>query len=215
MNLDFLKTVTAKVEGRTAVVIAGLAFCGFCIWIFATHPLGIVSTVFLAAAFALACVIVLIPLLGKPQPSEPTPKFLIQQVGNQTFYTGGHHSTDELINLLREARSIQPLPPPSALVFGSPKDSSQYKSLSPAEAEELQQKDEMGVRELLRSEIERMRATICSAQLSGGPAQDTSTLVIESSKPLRDLGDAAPQAPPQATIKDLSPGTGSKTGEST
>lgn len=181
MNLDFLKTVTAKVEGRTAVVIAGLAFCGFCIWIFSTHPLNVVSSVLLVVVFGLACAIVLIPLLGKPQPSEPTPKFLIQQVGSQTFYTGGHHSTDELINLLRETRNIQPLPPPSALVLGSPEDSTRYKPLSPAEAEELQRSDEMGVRQLLQSEVERMRATLRSAQLSGGLAQDSEALPMGSS----------------------------------
>jgi len=187
MNLDFLKAVNAKVEGRSVVVIAGLAFCGFCLWIFATHlPITTVSVVFLVGAFALACAIVLIPLLGKPQPSEPAPKFLIQQVGNQTFYSGGHHSTDEMINLLRAARNIQPLPPASALILGSPKDSAQYKALSPAEAEELQRKDEMGVEELLRSEVERMRAALLSAQLSGGPARDTKTLPQETSEVPKD-----------------------------
>lgn len=182
MNLDFLKSITAKVEGRTVVVVAGLVFCGFCIWIFAHLPVTIVSTLFLAAAFALGCAIVLIPLLGKPQPSEPPPKFLIQQVGSQTFYTGGHHSTDELINLLREARNIQPLPPPSALVMGSPKDSAQYKPLSPAEAEELQRQDEIGVEKMLRAEVEK----IGGALLSGGLAEDTKSLPLEKTEAPRD-----------------------------
>lgn len=205
MNLDFLKAVSAKVEGRTAVVIGGLAFCCFGIWIVARLPPSAFSTILLFLFAILGSAVVLIPLLGKPQPSEPTPKFVIQQVGSQTIYTGGHHSTDEMINLLREVRNIQPLPPPSAVVIGSPQ-SHQYRQLSPIEAEELQRKDEMGVEGLLRSEIETMRARIRSAQLAGGRVQDTKSL--PSQKPDEDR----PSKNFQSVIEDRSSASGENPG---
>lgn len=188
MSLDFLKAVTAKVEGRTAVVIGGLAFCCFNMWIATRLTSPIVSAALIAFAAALGCAVVLIPLTGKPQPSEPSPKFII--VGNQTIYTGGHHSTDEMINLLREARNIRPLPAPSALVIGSPQDQ-QYQALSASEAEQLQRTDELGVDELLRSEVETIRSRIRSAQLGSGPAQDTQALHAQNP---RDVETASSQA---------------------
>jgi len=184
MNLDFLKGIKAKVEGRTAIIVAGLVFCGFCLWLFMPHPgaIGGGSVGFQVGAFLLACAIVLIPLLGKPQPSEPEQPYLLQQVGNQWFFTGGHHSTDELIRLLREANNVQPLPLASATVIGSPKDSGQYKPLSDTEAKELQRQDETGVERMLREQADRIRDAIQSAQLSGGAVEDTKAL------PARDPG---------------------------
>ena len=191
MNLDFLKAVNAKIEGRTVVVVSGLVFCCFGMWIAAHLAPSTFSTVLLSLFAVLGCGTVMIPLLGKPQPSEPTPKFVVQQVGNQTFYTGGHHSTDEMISLLREARNIQPLPAPAALVIGSPKDQ-QYKPLSISEAEELQRKDEMQINELLRSEIETMQA-----RLAGGPVQDTR--LLQASPPVEKAASNS-----QAVIADPS-----------
>jgi hypothetical protein len=94
-------------------------------------------------------------------------------------YTGGFHSPDDLVRILREAHNIQPLPPASALVAGTAKDSTQYKPLSAAEALQLQQQDNAGVEKMLRSEVDQIRSLAKVLSPAGGPVEDSKTIASE------------------------------------
>jgi hypothetical protein len=85
MTLDWAKSIQARMEGRTAIICVGLGFCGFCLWLFVTHPLAnfFISTVLIFLTLALASGILLRTILSKPQPSEPAAQFLLQQIGNR------------------------------------------------------------------------------------------------------------------------------------
>ncbi|HEY3972241.1 MAG TPA: hypothetical protein VGM18_04505 [Candidatus Sulfotelmatobacter sp.] len=185
MNLDWTKAIAARLEGRTAVICASLVFCGFCLWLFVTHPLAApwISTCLILLVLALAAGIALHTLLAKPKPSEPAAQFLLQQIGNQLVYMGGFHSPGDLVQILREAHNIQPLPPPSAVVLGSLTDTTQYKPLSPSEAMELQRQDEAEVQRLLISEADKIRESLQSAQLAGGQAEDPKNLAEKTESP--------------------------------
>src|ERR1700686_5727421 len=107
MNLGWLRSISASIgiEGRNIVIVAVLMFCGVSTWEFLRsykdHPL--LSSIFLSAIFLLALTIALLGLLAKPQPSEVTPKYVLQQVGSQIFYTGGIQSSEELTEVLKTA----------------------------------------------------------------------------------------------------------------
>jgi hypothetical protein len=184
MSLEWLKSVSARIEGRTAIMCGGLGFCGFALWLFVAHPLPIlwISNGLILIVVVLASVIVLHTLFTKPQPSEPASQFLLQQIGNQLVYTGGFHSPEDLIRILREAHNIHPLPSPSAVVMGAPIDDKQYKPLSASEAEELQRLDAAGIEKMLRSEAGSILSTLQSAQLTGGRAEDTKKLSTKKSQ---------------------------------
>lgn len=164
MSLDWLKSISARigVEGRNTIIVSGLAFCGFGLWVFLRdydHHLW-VSLTFLAAFFLLGASAILIGLLRQPQPSEVAQKFLLQQIGQQIFYAGGLQSSAELVELLRTAHNIHPLPPPSAIVLGSATRESDYKEIQQSEADDLVRKDRDGVRHNLEQEAEQIKSVL-------------------------------------------------------
>jgi hypothetical protein len=171
MSFDWLKSFSAKigVEGRNTVIVAGLVFCGFGLWLFLSgykdHPL--LSWVFASAFFLLGASIALIGLLVKPQPSEIAQKFLLQQVGQQVFYAGGLQSPTDLLELLRALQNIRPLPPPAAVVEGSASNESEYKPLSPDEAAALALKDREGMERMIRLQAERIQSGLGVQQATG------------------------------------------------
>ncbi len=187
MTPEWWKSISARigVEGRNTIIVAGLIFSGFGLWIFLRdydhHPW--VSVVFLAASFLLGASAILIGLLRQPQPSEVAQKYLLQQVGQQVFYAGGLQSSAELVELLRAAHNIQPLPPPSAIVVGKATRETDYQQIQQSEADELVRKDREGVRRNLEQEAEQIKAVlgslsemlklgkIGSQQQSAGPGQ--------------------------------------------
>jgi uncharacterized SAM-binding protein YcdF (DUF218 family) len=178
MSLDWLKSISARVgiEGRNVVIVAGLLFCGFCFWLldgrYQIHPL--LSWIFLGCMVLLACAIILIGLLVRPQPSEIAEKFLLQQIGQQIFLAGGFQSPADLIDLLREAHNIQNLPPPSAIVKGSAANEADYVGVSAQEAEQLALKDRDGVQRNIRREADRLLSSLGVQQIAGGtPKQPT------------------------------------------
>lgn len=161
MNPEWLKSISARVEGRNVIIVAALVFAGFGLWLFRDydhHPW--VSLGFLSAFFLLGAGAILIGLLKQPQPSEVAQKFLLQQIGQQVFYAGGLQSGTELIELLRAAHNVQPLPPPSALVVGSASNETGYKDVPESEAKELVRKDNEGVRLNLEKEAQRIKSML-------------------------------------------------------
>ena len=169
MNFDWARSIQARMEGRTSIICFSLALCGFCLWLFVTHPLlptPWISLGLILIVLGLAGVIIFHTLLARPRPSEPPPQFLLQQIGNQLVMVGGFNSSDELAKTLREAHNINPLPPAAAVVVGQAKDE-RYKPLSPAEAQELQHQDETGVRQMLLSEVEGLKAALLRGRVLG------------------------------------------------
>ncbi|HMD98331.1 MAG TPA: hypothetical protein VKM93_13500 [Terriglobia bacterium] len=180
MSLDWFKSVSAQigVEGRNIVIVAGLVFCAFGLWLFLSgykdHPL--LSWVFVSAFFLLGASIALIGLLVKPQPSEIAQKFLLQQVGQQFFYAGGLQSPSDVLEVLRTLQNIRPLPPPSAVVEGSASNEGEYKPLSPEEAAALAAKDREGIERMIRLQAERIQTGLGVQQAAAeAPKQITAS----------------------------------------
>ena len=193
MSLEWLKSISARIgiEGRNTVIVAGLAFCGFGLWLFLRtyddHP--ILSFAFLAAFFLLGAAAILIGLLRKPQPSEVSDKFLYQQIGRQVIYAGGLQSLPELVELLRTAHNVQPLPPPSAIVTGAAADEASYRLISEPEAQELALKDREGVQQNLLREVERIQSLLNISTVAGGALRHVSGPPPEK-QPSKDSGDS-------------------------
>jgi len=173
MNFDWLKSISARVgvEGRNTVIVSGLGFCGFGIWLFVReferHPL--LSWVFLSAFFALGGAIALVGLLAKPQPSEVAQSYFVQQnVDKQFLYAGGFQSQSDMVEFLRAAHEIEYLPRPSGIVAGSAADESTYKDISAEEADELARKDREGVQRLLWLEADKIQSSLGLPRAAGG-----------------------------------------------
>lgn len=164
MTPEWLKSISAHigVEGRNTIIVTALLFCAFGLWLFLrvydSHPY--IFLAFLIVFFLLAVSVILLGLLHKPQPSEVTQKFLLQQIGQQILYAGGLQSGAELIEVLRAAHNVQPLPPPSGIVIGRAANESDYKEISAAEAARLASADEAGVRRNLEEEVAQIRSAL-------------------------------------------------------
>jgi hypothetical protein len=174
MKLTWLRSISASIgiEGRNTVIVGALMFCGLGIWEFLREykDHALLSSIFLTAFFIFALAIAFVGLLAKPRPSEVTPKYVLQQIGSQTFYTGGIQSSEELTEVLKAAHNIRQLPLPVAMVKGKATDESQYKELSVAEAQTISKKINEGVEGLLRNEVQRILDTVNPNQLP--PGQD-------------------------------------------
>jgi hypothetical protein len=164
VNLDWLKSISARVgvEGRNMIIVAGLGFCAFALWLFLKeidrHPW--IALGFLTASFVLAATVILVGLLKPPLPSEVAEKFLLQQIGHQTIYAGGLQSGSELAQLLRVFHNVRELPAPAAIVAGDAGNAENYQDLQPVEANELLDKDRDGVTKNLEEEAQRIKSAL-------------------------------------------------------
>ena len=152
----WLKSISAHLEGRPAIIVAGLIFCGFVV------HLGVgeldkhvyVSVSLLGTALVLAIALLFIALFVKPTPADVAEKIL--QIGPQLFFATGIQSHTEMVELIRESYNIRNLPPPFGIVRGPVSDEKQYQELTPTERDEIARQDREGVATMLSREADRL-----------------------------------------------------------
>jgi hypothetical protein len=178
------KSVSARIEGRNTAIALIVGFCAFAFYILITtygqHP---------QLSIVLSCIIlafvgsVVLTLFLKPQPSEVKEKQLFLQ--RDLFSARGMQSHEEVIAILREARSMRDLPAPSAIVKGSATNPQDYESLAPEEAEKLVRQDRDAINKLLLEEAARLPEINIEDHIGGGIGKgnaggiSTSTAQIE------------------------------------
>lgn len=202
MKIDWLalsKSLSARIEGRNTSITVLLAFCSLALWqILATykeHPL--LSWIFGGIIICFAGFIGIAALVLKPQPSEVTTRWLVQQVGQQIISAGGLQSFEELRVLLRHAHNIHDLPAPAGIVKGSAANPADYRDLSSEEAEAMAHNDHVQVENLLRAEAVRIAASVAGRQVSTSLPPDLkaqSAMERQSAK-----GEISGQADPAKT----------------
>jgi hypothetical protein len=114
------------------------------------------------------------------------PKFLLQQIGQQTLIASGLQSAPEMVEILRHAHNIRDLPPPSGIVVGSAANPGDRKDLTAAAAQALVQGDREAVTRNLLQEASRIQSALLPAGAalkrdSLTPASDSQGALASSS----------------------------------
>jgi len=201
---EWLRSISARigVEGRNTIIVSGLVFSGFGLWLFVReydhHPW--MALGFLTAFFLLGTSTILIGLLRPPQPSEAAQKFLLQQVGQRFFLAGGFHSNADLVELLRVAHNVQDLPPPSAIVVGTATKEADYKEITPSEGDQLARSDRESVQRNLEREAGRIKSALGIPQIAGEPMKGppTTEKQLNSAPESGQIADSSSKSTPKS-----------------
>jgi hypothetical protein len=167
MNLDLLKTLRseAKLRGRTAFVVAGVAALTIMFWVimkdYELHP---VFSMVIASVILIATIIMLAyGAFGRPRSEEEHEKAIVQIGPVGILMAKGVSSQGDLVQLIKEFSGFQTLPSPSARVVGSATSEKDYRDLKETEAEELSAEIKKGVEETILDEAQRISKDIATA----------------------------------------------------
>ncbi|MBZ5505766.1 MAG: hypothetical protein LAO78_09780 [Acidobacteriia bacterium] len=160
------KSVSAKIEGKNVAVAILVGFSAFAVWIglgsYAGHP--ILSTVLTVTGLAIVVVVTVALLLIKPQPSEISEKALV--IKRDLFWAEGMQTSQEIVEILREAHNIRDLPEPVAIVKGSATNPADYHPISSADAAQLVRTDHDQINQMLSQEGARIIGSISASRMA-------------------------------------------------
>lgn len=161
MSASWLKSIqarlTAKIEGRNVIIVCGVVFCGFGLWLvnrsYGQHAT--LSIVFMSLFALLGGVTIFVGLLAQPR-ADISNKYFLKQVGDQFLLAGGFQAPSEIIEFLRAAHEIRDLPPPAGIVKGSASNEADHRQIDQLEAARIALEDKLGVDEMLGREAQQI-----------------------------------------------------------